>query len=1787
MATIDAAWQLADQEIIKSINALSATVDANKTEAAANLKTAVDAITAELAAKQTLIETNDAAIKALLETKVSELNKLIEGNAASILAANKTIADNKAAQDAANTVMQNDIAKNAKDIIAQGKDITNLDDAIKAIKKALGDDTAETLKAYAKSIAESEALQAKLEAEGYADKKDAALNLTLMDAIKKQAAQDEKAWTAAIDLAIENLVTTYKLASLNEYIKTTAEAAQTAAEKNAAVKAQEIANKALADAKAYTDVLAQTLKDNYTTTTDMQTAIETAKKAATSQAYLDVLNTLLRDYDEWYNLNDENKMNLELTPTIIELTKAAVEKYGLTKANAQDLIDANLKAWLEKPKGTGTYTAEGKEIMTPAGEIMAEILAAAEALQQEFTAKYNALDLRVADIEKILGVTLNADGDSVLAGKIFTNTVKALIANSPTADAVATLKKQIEGDEASGLLTKINAAQNKADQNAGNIALISATINNINTSFSGLTEKPKADAASEDAAIADVLKDFELNIQKLVDRVNYNSQVIDNLGNTVETYVNKFLAEKVNTMITSINLFANQHMAERDEQYKLAQWDGSKWIYPFGYDNFDHTLTFMYAIESGLYSSYCPDAEGNKTLSQEKWNYPDGLIKQLKTISSTRDQQYPNDYDFSYDEGGFTGDAADFDFVDGRYRSYEDSILVRVSPTNADLAKAEIALLNSKGEDIIDAGLVELRSVTRYTRNTYIVREDTRAAEGNETGLWVIKFKLNDSQVGKLWDKYAYAKTTKDNTEQLTGSILYAVAVKNTDFSTGAADEKDRYVVSEYDLDLDTTEPEHAWHFTVGGESIDDIHNRYIMAEEAPNGETSWTDDPENYTSTFRYELTWHDLKCDAPAATPGQSTTPVVIDDTHPAYYTYCFDCWCLPTGQINPDCKDKDYNYKHPAYSSILFKGEMDNYTDVEQKGVNTCDRHAHTFSDMTGQRQMNGIDNRHEKDFLHITFDVPASQVPGVADDGYMWAKIPIKFDLTNNCGVPTPIRGFFVTLDNHFAIESQNSEINAWAQYIYKNVAAYNYDHHKKKTVAADETDAVIDRKIYLQPGNEGYIYIKDAANILNDEIVGFRVHAVNLDGTLVDPDGRAFYVKIGKKTLNHQLSFDITADTLESFAVQNPDAAGNNPIAAYNELMYAEGSSDRFFNQPAYNSSYVDSRVYKAVFTWRADNPAIRGWKTNATNAWIPVEGTGKGVENAYGAEHAVVINADPNATEQYVYNSANFDVEKFFDFYFSENKTADIEDNKDNNWMRFTSTKTLQNPNVKTMSMRASIKAGMANRLLDGGIYKIRMTILRNDAQTVWSIVNTYDIDITKVMPEDMPKAFAVKSNQLTDGKWTFNVRPYAGADFTATATTDPWKITWTDFVIKFEKDDAGNVTNNFADLFNADKFKDKNDTEKESNLHNYRWAMDTRMYNFEGIFEGLYIDELDANGNKTGKKTIDKNYFFIFKNSGSFVGAEEAIAGGKSAEEADKANAAKDAIAVFDQNYDLTKLNPGTDNSALTHEKGAYTLPLIHWSHLNLSEGKEIKAGYIYRKISANLDETGKQFLAPEDDKIGMSGLSVANQDYEIKNPVDVKLGANRDGAALKAYYKCALGNAITFTTDAAVIAANKFVYNQDISVEAKNDKFTLSDAKWEPTNADRHFFNTLFKSTWKTTDAGTLADWIATPWCWIDVNSLAFTATEPAGFIYTNYYDKPYFTVGTAAFDPMTNTFQEISGIKMERDARNEGLNAFSATVKGYFSFNIYDIWFHSKTVKIKVEVSPKPNGTSRQAK
>lgn len=152
---------------------------------------------------------------------------------------------------------------------------------------------------------------------------------------------------------------------------------------------------------------------------------------------------------------------------------------------------------------------------------------------------------------------------------------------------------------------------------------------------------------------------------------------------------------------------------------------------------------------------------------------------------------------------------------------------------------------------------------------------------------------------------------------------------------------------------------------------------------------------------------------------------------------------------------------------------------------------------------------------------------------------------------------PIKGFYVTLDYDFAVGDGGtdvSEINAWNSYTYENVGTYKFKGFNKTEVATPAT---------MFKGNVGKIKITDMNNVKGD-IIGFRVYAVNLDGTLVDPDGRAFYVAIGDEVQNGTEIADKESQYAEIKPVQNEDKTysymGMSDMLVLDNIEFLKGVS---------------------------------------------------------------------------------------------------------------------------------------------------------------------------------------------------------------------------------------------------------------------------------------------------------------------------------------------------------------------------------------------------------------------------------------------------------------------------------------------------------------------------------------------------------------------------------------------------------------------------------------------------
>jgi len=197
-------------------------------------------------------------------------------------------------------------------------------------------------------------------------------------------------------------------------------------------------------------------------------------------------------------------------------------------------------------------------------------------------------------------------------------------------------------------------------------------------------------------------------------------------------------------------------------------------------------------------------------------------------------------------------------------------------------------------------------------------------------------------------------------------------------------------------------------------------------------------------------------------------------------------------------------------------------------------------------------------------------------------------PVTISLTSNpteIVAPTNIRALYVTLDYQAnAVESAPSEWNAWNSYSYTGL------------------NTVVE-------GTTTQITINNATAI--NDVIGFRVYAVNYDGTLVDPDGKAFYVSVGGEIVNSaynttwtwtannssEISKEAVAEgvfeedwvnnvastTLESDSV----CYGNASVDAINSIVYYD--ADKNVTSSLLDAKYVSVTTGSTPAYWYDDN----------------------------------------------------------------------------------------------------------------------------------------------------------------------------------------------------------------------------------------------------------------------------------------------------------------------------------------------------------------------------------------------------------------------------------------------------------------------------------------------------------------------------------------------------------------------------------------------------------------------
>ncbi len=394
----------------------------------------------------------------------------------------------------------------------------------------------------------------------------------------------------------------------------------------------------------------------------------------------------------------------------------------------------------------------------------------------------------------------------------------------------------------------------------------------------------------------------------------------------------------------------------------------------------------------GEYTTMVTDVDLYTTSASRYWSngLPDKNLLFVR-VASEQTTKFPADANVANSQIEFSAEKKNV--------TTTDSLVIRVSPTNAELTTSNISLINSQGKEL--TGLVDVQSVKRY--NKLITGATRAAADGN--GLWTVTFKLKD---GVNLSEFEAATLSSNN------YIQFAVAVKNT------ASSDTRRVISAYDV-------------TAKGSSYEPANNGFI----AQGNDGKWRD-----------------------------------IRDLRNRFY-----------------------------YSGTNNYGAFSYETYEQKTGVKElawADNTPYTAENAATHVDLDEYDVRCYQTLLPVTLGQKINICVGATVSGN---NTPSYYSTATGRGYV--IKGFYVTLDTDFAIESAPSELNAWAKYSYENVGVTT-------------STGKIAQKATMIYGNEGYITINalDDTNVKGD-IIGFRVYAVNLDGTLVDPDGRAFYVKVGE------------------------------------------------------------------------------------------------------------------------------------------------------------------------------------------------------------------------------------------------------------------------------------------------------------------------------------------------------------------------------------------------------------------------------------------------------------------------------------------------------------------------------------------------------------------------------------------------------------------------------------------------------------------------------------------------
>jgi len=416
---------------------------------------------------------------------------------------------------------------------------------------------------------------------------------------------------------------------------------------------------------------------------------------------------------------------------------------------------------------------------------------------------------------------------------------------------------------------------------------------------------------------------------------------------------------------------------------------------------------------------------------------------------------------------------ADADFTDAdpikEYSTSKDIntqtfILVRVNPVNATFTKDQVKFFDSMGNTLDE--LVEVGEP--YAFEGLITR--TRAAETQATGLWVVPVKVKENVDLNTFN----AETISDWDEVVEACAeaklpveVYA-ALKFGNIFGSRINVPEGQEVRPIDIDgrrAPATNPFAAIR------NIPTRVNQKLYAVAINNSEDEQAAD-RFVASTFDLGATY------SPFVPAIGLNFNVMTNDEDITNVNYIHNRWCERGNNMRRDIiQSKD---QPAAYTKLnpeqrwAFPWEVDE----EWSWENVTLEDFFNFGIPTDKASVDPANTTNDEDDYRYNED-------------YFVAEVGTTIEIELPDYLKEKVEWWYVVYDHKLnAVESAPSEWEAWQSY-------------ESQVEGLNKMFAGVDN-IKLT------VKAKDAAG----DVIGFRVFAVNYDGTLLDPDGKAFYVKCG-------------------------------------------------------------------------------------------------------------------------------------------------------------------------------------------------------------------------------------------------------------------------------------------------------------------------------------------------------------------------------------------------------------------------------------------------------------------------------------------------------------------------------------------------------------------------------------------------------------------------------------------------------------------------------------------------